>query len=121
MKRRITVWLILVTVAVWIIWDIYVATTGTGATESEVIRDWAATWSFLPYGTGVVAGHFFFNWEELPEKLVRRVMMVAVWVSIVLVLLADIFIGMVASPAIVFCGGVLVGHMLWPMEVKIKE
>jgi len=56
--REITTIILVATVAIWIIWDIVVATNRRrGDTESEVIRDYTI-YPVLPAGLGVVTGHW---------------------------------------------------------------
>ena len=56
--RQITQIVIIATVAIWIIWDIVVATNRRrGDTESEVIRDYTI-YPILPAALGTVCGHW---------------------------------------------------------------
>ena len=67
MIRRITQALILITVAIWIAWDLY-ATHHPGATESEVIRDWQVAYPPLAWGIGVLFGHFTMLGNRLASR-----------------------------------------------------
>ena len=58
--RSITKWLIIVTVVVWIAWDVvaYLA-GGVDSTISVVILLWSREAPIIPFLTGVVCGHLF--------------------------------------------------------------
>ena len=69
MLRGVTVWIIVATAVVWIVWDlvVYFGAKNVEATFSRVIWDW----SHHPLGTllvlamGVLMGHFFYSARRL--------------------------------------------------------
>lgn len=117
--RKITVGLILSTILVWVGWDIYVAIWHTGATESEVIRDWATTHPSFAFGLGVVAGHWFANVREVKYWWT----MIVAWIIMAIAFVVDIGFGLLPEvyPLIPFLMGGVAGRLLWPMERVTRE
>jgi hypothetical protein len=115
--RRITQILILVSVALWIAWDIY-ATQTHGATESEVIRDWQLAYPGVSWGVGVVFGHLVFLRKKrivaggLTGPLILGVLSCAV---VAFTLLVDLSWHWVPGLG---AGGVAAGHFLWAQKPK---
>ena len=61
--------LILATVGVWIVWDVYAyATTGNIATESWILKKWSYYVPGVACLIGILIGHFFFTFSN-PETL----------------------------------------------------
>lgn len=56
--------LILGTFAVWIAWDVYLASKGA-ATESMTLRQWGEHCTFFPHLIGFLCGHWFFPHDHL--------------------------------------------------------
>jgi peptidoglycan/LPS O-acetylase OafA/YrhL len=113
--RRVTIWLVLMTLGVWIGWDIYAAIVGgTPATESGVVRDASNSFEALAFGGGAVAGHWWVNREKpIIEHWSRYLILGALGiVAIVVSLLTN------APTSSYFGVGVASGHFLWPMERK---
>lgn len=115
--KKVTALLILSTILLWILWDVPVAIWGDGATESEVLRDWASAWPSFAYGLGILAGHWFWNVDELPDPPIKRVFMAVAAVTSILVWMAlDLIHGTVqTNPIFPFLIGILVGRVLWPL------
>lgn len=60
--RTATAVILLIPLALWLIWDIYVASNSLkGDTISEITRDLSHGLYFLPFSLGGIMGHFFFN------------------------------------------------------------
>jgi hypothetical protein len=117
MTRNITSWLIIVTIIVWVVWDIYVGTNSIpGDTESEVIRDWAWDYPSFAAAIGVLCGHWF--WTVEGKRPVW--MMLALWFLWAVFMVLDVFFGLFNSviPILPFSVGVLLGHLMWPLEHK---
>jgi hypothetical protein len=116
----VTKWLIILTILIWIVWDIYVAVAHTEATESEVIRDWATAHPSFGFGVGVLMGHWFFNFKKGAVYLdyIRPWGMYAVWTIIGLGMIVDVGLGLFGPvyPAISFILGIIFGAVLWPMD-----
>ena len=106
MIRRITQALILITVAIWIAWDLY-ATHHPGATESEVIRDWQVAYPPLAWGIGVLFGHF----TMLGNRLASRWILLPLSAAILFVsLVADLTWHWVPGLGV---AGVIAGRVFW--------
>ena len=57
--KKITRIVILVGVVLWIGWDLYAVIAGNDATISIQLTSWAHKLPILPFGVGVVIGHWF--------------------------------------------------------------
>lgn len=111
--------LIIVTLVVWIIYDIFAALSGQpGATESEVIRDWAYSVSFFPYGLGVVAGHWFINRKKIWSPPWSNILMGVSWGTILVWMMIDFLfkVQYTLYPLIPFGVGMAIGAILWPLK-----
>ena len=59
-KRKVTVWVVMITGLILLGWDLYVFLTPPEEdTISEVIALWATEWTVVPFMFGVLMGHFF--------------------------------------------------------------
>jgi uncharacterized integral membrane protein len=65
--RKTTVWVILVTIALLIAWDIYAATSPAGSI-SEVMLGWSQKYPVVPFLFGVLCGHLFVPQVPVPSK-----------------------------------------------------
>lgn len=127
--RQTTAVIIILTVVLWIVWDLFVATNNkSGDTESEVIRDYTI-YPVLPVGLGVIAGH----WTLLGASLLHG------FAGLAIILIIGVFLilwSLVASaeakenmrepsrllkthrwvskrPYVPFIGGYILGAFLW--------
>lgn len=129
--RDITQVIIIATVAVWIIWDIWVAANKTpGDTESEVIRDYTI-YPAIPASLGALLGH----WTLLGFRVVPDFWLGFMWlcgVGILLVAwsalvifkksgkpLASAHEFVAKRPYISVVFGYLAGGLLWGMQPNI--
>lgn len=63
--RQITRALILVTVLLWIFWDVWVFyTSGNPSTESATLVRWSWYHPWIPFMAGLLCGHIFFDLRE---------------------------------------------------------
>lgn len=118
--RLISSVLIVVTLIVWILWDIYAALFGgPGATESEVIRDWASYHPSIAVGLGTVAGHWFINRPPIKDDDWRMASMIVCWSTLATFMLFDfvtqLFTAYPIYPLLTFAVGMGMGALLWPM------
>jgi len=115
MIRRVTQALILVTLVVWIGWDIFANPTD-GATESEVIRDWQLALPGIAWGIGVLFGHFVLLSKRrlVPEGKTGPIAIGALSaVVIALTLLVDLSWQWIPRLGL---GGAIAGHFLWSQK-----
>ena len=83
--RTITKWIIISLSIVLIVYDIFPALSEpTGDTISEFIRDTSNTIWFIPYGIGVLCGHFFWPWSPLFPKPERYYFLIGMVLSILI-------------------------------------
>lgn len=118
MTRKITIVLILTTIAVWVGWDIFAAVEPTpGDTESEVLRDWGHAHASLPFALGALMGHFFGTWDRLVELRARFPVAPVVLAGLGGVVVAADLGGALPEvhPLIPFLVGVPLGAALWPL------
>lgn len=113
--RRISATLIIVTIVVWIVWDIPAALmAGTYGTESAVIRDWATTHPAFGYAIGVLAGHWFWNVPEIKHPALMYVSISSIALFLFLDLVFQVFPPL--YPLVSFGVGIVAGRLLWPLE-----
>jgi len=112
--RQATIVLILVSLVVWIGWDIYaVVTAGAVATESVVIRDASQVFEALAFGGGVVAGHWWISRNTGPAIARPKNFYVLGALGAIAAVVSVFF----ALPTSVFLGlGLIAGHLLWPLS-----
>lgn len=118
--RQISSGLIIATIIIWIIWDIPAAIiAGTYGTESAVIRDWATAHPSFGLSIGILAGHWFWNVDEVKYP---QLMWVA-WALIATLLIVDIAFALLPPlyPLWPFLSGMVVGRILWPMDKSQKD
>ena len=60
-----TLWVVGVCAAVLIGWDIYAAMSPTQPTISALVLGYAHKYTLIPFGFGVVMGHFF--WPQMEK------------------------------------------------------
>lgn len=115
--KKITQIVMAVSILVWIVWDIVVATNRTpGDTESEIIRGFASQHLTVPWAVGVLMGHFFWNVKQGVPRWRTLVVMPLITLAIVAV---DVWGNLpYVLPVIPFLVGVGAGRLLWPQHVK---
>jgi hypothetical protein len=68
--KKITKILMAVTVAIWIIWDVFaIAGGGTEASISHTFIVWSYKYPFLTYSFGVVCGHLVWRVRRTKELM----------------------------------------------------
>jgi len=103
MKKATTI-IMVIALLVLIGWDIYVFIEPTPEdTISEITLWWAKKTPFIPFGLGVLGGHF--TWPGGYTKIPILVVLAAAW------LVVGIFLSI--PPIFPFLTGVLAGHFLW--------
>jgi len=118
--RKITGAILLVTLGVWLVWDVFVASNGLeGDTISEITRDLSHYLYVIPYALCGIMGHFFWNKPTLEEGRPNRFKL---W----LVSCAVVFgIGFLIPPAHYMntafaIAGFCMGALLWPQGPRTK-
>lgn len=109
--RKITSLIVVIVVAVLVLWDVFVAVTPEeGDTISEIIRDYGSRHPVLPFGFGVLSGHFFW-----PAKTKLHGVFVGICLGAVGTLLATLgFLYELRWPSMLpVLFGVLLGHLVW--------
>jgi hypothetical protein len=106
----------LVSVGLWIIWDIYVASNRrSGDTESEVIRDFALKHPSFALAVGVLMGHFFWN---VTEPIASWRSTVGLPVLGALALTIDLLGKTPRVSSVVPCLiGIVLGRLLWAQKI----
>ena len=113
--KKITAALIITTIAVWILYDIYaVVNAGAPGTESVAIRDFGQHHPFLPWGIGTVMGHFFWNVKKPAPSWYTTVILPIVGSVVLAFDLGHILPYMVSL--LPFGVGVVSGRLLWPQK-----
>lgn len=64
MIKKITRIVILVGVLLWIGWDIFAFIKGHDATISIQIWGWSSRWPVIPFVSGFVCGHLFWQSKQ---------------------------------------------------------
>lgn len=118
--RKITSWVLIITLVGLVVWDIVAfAFGGAQATESVVLKDWATTHPSIAFGLGTIAGHWFWNVDEVrhPQLMWTALVLLAV------LLVVDLIFGLIPAmyPLFPFGAGVITGRVLWPLEKKVEE
>lgn len=110
----VTKWVIVAVTAALIVYDIVVAATPPGGdTLSEVIRDFARNWFFIPLTAGVLMGHWFWNTRKVSMGVWRYWVLGAIGcVALVIDFIAPIRM----FPIVPFLLGIPLGHFLWPQQ-----
>jgi hypothetical protein len=62
-----TTWVIVACAVVLIGWDIYAAMSPTQPTISALVLGYAHKYTIVPFGFGVLMGHFFWSQTEKPS------------------------------------------------------
>lgn len=113
MIRKITQGIILVSVALWICWDIYANQTH-GATESEVVRDWQLAYPSISWGLGVVFGHLTLLGRRIGSPLFLVPLSAAILALTLLVSLSWPWV-----PALGLLG-VAAGRIFWAQKPRVS-
>lgn len=116
--RRLTHVVILVAVGGLIGYDLLpYATDAEGDTISEVVHGWGLVYGLIPWGFGVLLGHFFSaskrTWST-PQALL------GIGASAVVLGLVD-WVAPGIPSLIWVVGGLFAGHALWPVQEGEEE
>jgi threonine/homoserine/homoserine lactone efflux protein len=66
--KVITKWLVLATLVIWLVWDVYAAIAhGPEPTESNVIKDWAREYPQITALISFIAGHWLWPQKVKPK------------------------------------------------------
>lgn len=105
--------LIIVTICIWIVWDIYVSLQRkAGDTESEVIRTFAVRHPAFVWVVGGLMGHFF--WHAAHPAIWWKTQLILPACGIVVIAL-DLWAKHPKIPSVVwFLVGLTMWHILWP-------
>ena len=110
--RKITKYVIISTILLWIGWDIYAfIEPAPNDTESEVIVSWAHQFASFAFSFGAVCGHWFWPGERIPHGH-----FILAGVAVIHALL-EFFLVITVNPAFPFLGGFVCGHFLWGQDV----
>lgn len=124
MTKKLTVGLILATIAIWIGWDVFVAIEPTpGDTESEVLRDWGWRAPSFVFALGALLGHWFGNADALVALRERFP-----WSPVLLAGIGAAVVGADVAgwltdlhPMVALLAGIPAGAVLWPLRPKPSD
>lgn len=121
MTKKITSILLIVTLSIWVIWDVFVATNDVkNDTISEITLAVSYVALFIPAAWGVIMGHLFWPSKSIAYKW-PRVWAMWGWGAFVLVMsILKVVPGNMTTVPIVFLLHFLIGHFLWPQKVAPK-
>jgi len=109
--RKVTTAIIVVVVAALILWDVFVAITPEeGDTISEVIRDYGRGHPVIPYGLGVLSGHFF--WPA-KNRIHAAITFISLGSTGILLTALGLMYNLDWPAILVLFFGILVGHLVW--------
>jgi hypothetical protein len=120
MKTKIITSIILVvTLAIWLVWDVVVATNEPkGDTISEITLATSYLALFIPAAWGVIMGHLFWPSMSLKYKW-PRIYVLWGWAVVLLVLsIFKVVPSTMYTIPIVFLIHFLMGHYLWPQKAQ---
>ena len=117
--KMITSIILIITLAFWVIWDIYVAHNAVkGDTISEITLATSYIAPFIAAAWGVIMGHLFWPMKEITNKW-QKMIALGIWGAILLTLtLFQIIPGNMATVPILFISHFVLGHFLWPQKIK---
>ena len=109
--------LIFGTLAIWIVWDIFVAIQpAEGLTESENILELAWDHPFFGVGLGVLASHFTFPWRA-PEWWRKWGPVVLLVIGVIIGALDFGFGALPEAIPVIYCAvGFPLGVVFWPQR-----
>jgi hypothetical protein len=122
--KKITIAIVVATPIIWIIWDVYAFVNfGTPATESRIIGDWAYSILSIPFGCGILCGHWFFQAKEtyVRPSIFWLIGIGAVFIvrDIVNLLFLHHFVASwIISTALI--AGIIAGAVIWPLVRREK-
>jgi len=117
MRRKLTTILLVTGIAIYVVWDIYVAfvehslISGTGGTISEVTLSYAEQHPQLPYAVGGVCGHLFTRVAKASQRLLRIGILSSIAINLTV---ADVFVNFAVPPLAMLLIGLPLGIVLWP-------
>lgn len=122
MTKKTTSIILIVTLAIWVIWDVFVATNAVkGDTISEITLAVSYLSLFIPSAWGIIMGHLFWPSKTIKYKW-PRIYALWAWGAALLVLsIFKVFPGTMATVPIAFLVNFVIGHFLWPQKVAPKE
>ena len=111
MTKRITTCVVIATIAILAIYDTVILLEPTqGDTISEIVRQWASDYGSVPFGVGVLVGHWFW-----PRAGVLR-SIPALLVVCALMLGADLLTTLRFMPVVNLILGAVAGGVFWGPE-----
>jgi cell division protein FtsW (lipid II flippase) len=115
---KVTRWLIILTIVIWIIWDVIaIYSGGYHATESSTVRNWGNLHPWFAWMVGGLMGHFFFNvgkrFRSNPDW-VPTVVMPTVAAALLALDLSHLLPHM--NPVIPLIVGIVSGRLMWPQK-----
>jgi len=122
MTKKITSILLIVTLSIWVVWDVFVATNNVkNDTISEITLAVSYLALFIPAAWGIIMGHLFWPSESIKYKW-PKIWIMWGWGALVLVLsIFKAVPGNMTTVPIVFLVNFVIGHFLWPQKVAPKE
>ena len=122
--RKITRYLLLITAAVWIVYDFFpFFDPATGDTISEVIAYYALRLYSLPFVFGVLCGHFFFLRDgRYPKpKILLPVALLVIATDVIAHLTQNlIMLHLQTYPCVPLLLGIPFGFLFWPQQKSNK-
>lgn len=118
--RRATGAILIFPLAVWLVWDVFVATNEVkDDTISEITRDLSHYLYVVPYALGGIMGHFFLNKKDLGEGRPNRF---KTWLGTVLfVFVLSFFLpNLHYMNTAMLIAGFVIGAFLWPQGPRSK-
>ena len=113
--KTITKWVIIVSVIIFIIYNIFVAFTSEGGdTISEILRDWGSKLWTIPFYMSILIGHWFINRHKSENyAIIRYLILGTIGIS---TLMLNLFTNIYIWWYITIPTGLLIGTILWPQE-----
>ena len=120
MKTKIITSVILIaTLALWLVWDIVVATNAPkGDTISEITLAVSYVAPVIPATWGVICGHLFWPMKTITHKWAKIYVMWGWGAFFTMLCVLGAVPGTMVSVPIIFLAHFVLGHYLWPQNVK---
>lgn len=120
MKTKIiTIVLLIVTLTLWLVWDVFVATNeAKGDTISELTLYASYLAPFIPAAWGIICGHLFWPMKEITYKWPRIYVMWGYGSAFGAACIFGAVPGNMVSVPILFLSHFLIGHFMWPQKVR---
>lgn len=106
---------VILIIAILSAWDVWLYMQGPGNTISEVQREWSLTHPVIPFGWGVLGGHFYLPTSPWRPAWGPKALAV---LGILLLVggLAGVFALSRVGAAFVFFMGIPLGALLWSQD-----